>query len=418
MTIPLDKLYHFLDDIVNDDLIIYRWHPHGSKLLSDLKRFKNYSAFFSLTRPIVVCHDQEPLNYFQYSEHEITTCLINQKKNSIPIDLIKKNIELKLFSNYIQELTSNVFNVYDNYILLHSEQNSSEIKNYVDHGAVPVYYFSHALIARDWFRFAEVDPLISKKNIQKDFLIYQRAWSGTREYRLKFTEYLITSDLDTACLGQFNSVDSDIHYTDHQFKNNDFKIQLDNIENYFLHNDTPSWASADYCASDYNQTMLEVVLETMFDDRRWHLTEKIFRPIACGQPFILVSTPGSLKYLKSYGFKTFDKYINEDYDQITDPIARLQSVIDTMKRISSLSPDKKLKLSAELQEIADFNRQLFFSKKFYKTVVNEYLTNVQSGLEKLKLRKGKCLERWERLNNSEYSRLLTDQEYQDLLRKI
>jgi len=418
MTIPLDKLYYFLDNIVNDDLVIYRWHPHGSKLLSDLKRFKNYSTFTALTNPIVVCHDQEPLNYFQYSEHEIITCLINQKKDRVAVDFIKNQIKLKLLSDYIQELTSNIFNVYDDYILLHSEQNSSEIKNYVDHGAVPVYYFSHALISRDWFRFAEVDPLISKKNIQKDFLIYQRAWKGTREYRLKFTEYLITSGLSTACLSRFSSTDDNLHYTDHTFKNNDFNLQLDDIENYFPPNDTPSCASADYHVSDYNQTMFEVVLETMFDDDRWHLTEKIFRPIACGQPFILVSTPGSLKYLKSYGFKTFDKYIDESYDQITDPVVRLQSVINTMKCISSLSPEKKIKLSAEIQEIADFNRQLFFSKSFYKKVVDEYLINMQNGLEKLKLKKGKCLDRWERSKKAKHPQLLTDQEYQDLLRKI
>jgi hypothetical protein len=48
------------------------------------------------------------------------------------------------------------------------------------------------------------------------------------------------------------------------------------------------------------------------------LTEKALRPIACGQPFILAATPGSLQYLRSYGFKTFSGYIDETYDTIQE----------------------------------------------------------------------------------------------------
>jgi hypothetical protein len=46
------------------------------------------------------------------------------------------------------------------------------------------------------------------------------------------------------------------------------------------------------------------VAETVFDTRI-HLTEKTLRPIACGHPFILAAGPGSLKYLQTYGFRTF-----------------------------------------------------------------------------------------------------------------
>jgi hypothetical protein len=69
------------------------------------------------------------------------------------------------------------------------------------------------------------------------------------------------------------------------------------------------------------------VLETLFDDHRWHLTEKSLRPIACGKPFVLMATPGSLQYLRQYGFKTFDGLIDETYDSIQNPKQRLQAVL-------------------------------------------------------------------------------------------
>ena len=57
-----------------------------------------------------------------------------------------------------------------------------------------------------------------------------------------------------------------------------------------------------------------VVSETVFYHNKLHLTEKIFKPIVSKQPFMLLAAPGNLKYLKSYGFKTFDHLWSEDYD--------------------------------------------------------------------------------------------------------
>ena len=86
------------------------------------------------------------------------------------------------------------------------------------------------------------------------------------------------------------------------------------------------------------------MLETLFDDTRWHLTEKSLRPSACGKPFMLAATAGSLQYLRSYGFKTFSGLIDESYDLIVEPHLRLQSIAQEMQRISQLSPNKKYKL--------------------------------------------------------------------------
>jgi hypothetical protein len=125
------------------------------------------------------------------------------------------------------------------------------------------------------------------------------------------------------------------------------------------------------------------VLETLFDDSRHHLTEKILRPIACGRPFILASTANSLQYLKQYGFKTFDGLLNETYDSILDPHERLQAIVNEMKRISCLGPDEKRDLWAALYEIAEYNKKLFFSDDFHNHVVNEYKDNLTSAISQL-----------------------------------
>lgn len=122
--------------------------------------------------------------------------------------------------------------------------------------------------------------------------------------------------------------------------------------------------------------MIEVVLETLFDDTRQHLTEKTLRPIACGHPFILAATPNSLQYLRSYGFETFDGLIDETYDTISDPIQRLHAIVSSMKQL--LTADANV--HAQLKSIAARNKKRFFSAEFQQHVIDEFKSNFDQAL--------------------------------------
>jgi hypothetical protein len=184
------------------------------------------------------------------------------------------------------------------------------------------------------------------------------------------------------CQTSFNPSDPelDIHYNNFKLKNCVWQpTQI--LENFFPPTHISSNASADFNTIDYNNNNIEVILETLFDDNRLHLTEKSLRPIACAMPFIMVGTHGSLNYLHNYGFKTYDKIWNESYDQIKNPIQRLRAVIDLMKDIVSWdSSTKKYKL-AQAQEIADYNRRWFFSEDFTNLIANELKINLQSAFD-------------------------------------
>jgi len=187
MSVPLDRLYNFLHDLCDQDVLIYRWSPHGSRKLEDCQSLFPISLLTledQFTVPNIICHDQEPINYENFGNRIID---FNGVK----------------FSN-LRQLTKAPFNIYDKILLAHSEKNSAEITRFVANGAIDVYYWCHAIIARDWFRYAEHDPMLNQKRITKDFLIYNRAWAGTREYRLKFAEILVQNDLAHCCQMGFN----------------------------------------------------------------------------------------------------------------------------------------------------------------------------------------------------------------------
>ena len=402
MSVPLKRLYHYLADCVNHDLLIYGWIPQGSTKLEDFCMLMNDMTFedwaelrskttleeFKLLscrndHAVMICHDQEPLDFDRYSFKDFQQ-IIKQHHQKYRETLQIDNFDRQSVVNYHALLglrgLATPINHYDHTLLLHSEKNSLHVSRYSQKGYVPVYYWSHGMIALDWFRYAEHDPKLQLDpvKIQKDFLIYNRAWAGTREYRLCFAEQLVQHHLHDNCKMSFNSCDGG-YYGQHQFVNPEFQITNFNLDSFFPINTHPSSSSADYCVEDYATTGIEIVLETLFDDHRWHLTEKSLRPIACGKPFILMATSGSLQYLKQYGFKTFDGLIDESYDSIPNPKQRLQAVIAEMKRISVLPVQQKTKLFMDLDRIAKFNKHLFFTG-FFDSLVKEYTQNMDSAM--------------------------------------
>lgn len=390
MSIPLDRLYDHLHNKSNHDMIIYRWLPHGSKKLTDLQPL---SAQFltdwvtAMTTPIAIMHDQEPLNFDLWSDDDFSEYWRHTvKKQNFSDHYLESEIVQYQIGLHLRGVTSPGSNLYDQVILTHSEQNSHEVLKYQQHGFLPVYYWSHALIAADWFRYAQHDCVLDYKsnNFKHDFLIYNRAWTGSREYRLTFAELLADRGLIDKCLTSFSAIDNQQWYTDHKFKNKKLSISRQNLHQLYQPNQHLSSASADYNSQDYQSCGIEIVLETLFDDTRLHLTEKTLRPIACGKPFMLAATPNSLKYLRSYGFETFGKYIDESYDSIIDPLDRLCSIVREMHRIAALPQDKKIVLLQETYAIAKRNQKKFFSESWQQSIEKELYKNLDSAIQTLK----------------------------------
>lgn len=385
MSVPLDRLYNFLYDITNrDDLLIYQFYPHGSRKLEDLNDLFTIRGSRSwgelMIRPCMIMHDQEPLMYHLYTKKDFKNYLEHNRHKLYPKALIDIVSDL-----HLRACVHSATNAYDQTLLCHSEKNSQDLELYRQHEFIGVYYWSHALIARDWYRYAEFDPklVVNFKNITHDFLIYNRAWSGTREYRLTLVEMLANNDLISYCRTTFSAVDNQLHYTQHQFANPDLAISRNDLHERYPANTHDASASADYNSEDYATIGIEIVLETLFDDRRHHLTEKTLRTIACGRPFMLASTPGSLQYLKQYGFETFDGLIDETYDTITDSRQRLDAIVQEIKRISLLDCDQKRLLWIKLYAIAKRNKRLFFSTKWHDFIVEEFKDNFNSAINQM-----------------------------------
>lgn len=330
----------------------------------------------------MVCHDQEPLNPGLYNSQVMLNHLSQRfqaSRNHQRQDLVTTMCNWNLRALIEQ------FNVHDRVLLLHSEQHSAHSDFYRQLGFEPVYVWSHALIAQDWYRYAQHDARLDRFCPDGAmFLIYNRAWSGSREYRLTFVDGLIRHALLPHCQTSFAAHCDGVHYSEHQWVNGDLAVTRRDIEQLIPANTADSAASADYDNLDYARCGIEVVLETLMDDSRWHLTEKALRPLACGRAFMLAATPGSLEYIRSYGFRTFEPWIREHYDLVTDTRQRIQAIQQEMVRLAALPDSDRRRVLGEVHAIAQHNRRHFFSPQFFQQVVGEYTHNLTKALAQVR----------------------------------
>ena len=115
---------------------------------------------------------------------------------------------------------------------------------------------------------------------------------------------------------------------------------------------------------DYERTFLSVVTETLADEGTLFFSEKIWKPIMVGHPFMVFGNRGSLKHLKSLGFKTFDKWIDESYDDGEDFQIRSQMITNELIRFSQKSKEELINIRLEMDEICSFNFHHF--KQYYE----------------------------------------------------
>lgn len=116
--------------------------------------------------------------------------------------------------------------------------------------------------------------------------------------------------------------------------------------------------------SHYSDSYCNLVLETHFDadgSGGAFLTEKTFKPIKHGQPFVIVGAPGSLQALRDLGYRTFDHAIDNRYDLETNNTQRWILVKRAIEQIHKQNLDQWF---ASCLDDVLHNQQLFLSSKY------------------------------------------------------
>jgi hypothetical protein len=233
----------------------------------------------------------------------------------------------------------------------------------------PYYYFFHGWAALDWYRGYHRTFLIpppDQRKITKSFISPNRIIGGRRQHRVDLMYLLLQHKIANAHIS-FPEIcpAEDKHIQDIARQEQREVFATAGLPWHFAgETDHPMHSCWLSLFDESAETLSYLVTETVFNGRRNHLTEKTFKPICLGMPFILVSTAGSLKYLRNYGFKTFNSIWDEQYDLETDDTKRLIMIADLLKQLDNLSMQQRQDLYTAAIPIVRHNYNHFYNGAF------------------------------------------------------
>jgi L-rhamnose mutarotase len=95
--------------------------------------------------------------------------------------------------------------------------------------------------------------------------------------------------------------------------------------------------------------------ETMF------LSEKLYKPIACRHPWMVMGNKDSLAMMKKMGYKTFSEFLDEDYDSLPTH-ERMKAIIESVKK--TISVKNKMEWFKSMREVVEHNHSNLINKLY------------------------------------------------------
>ena len=201
-----------------------------------------------------------------------------------------------------------------------------------------------------------------------------------KQYRKEFVYNLWKDGLTEDAYVSYGNVVNKDTSDDFAIVNDDFikpiNKQSENIE--YISNDFDQVLpmSADNLNTDnHNDHSLSV--DYLFTDSYWNivmetylnatggvfLTEKTFKPIKYGQPFVILGTTDSLQHLQEQGYKTFSPWIDESYDQEQDVRFRWYAIMEITRKIANTSLEDLHRQHTEMTSVILHNQAWFKRNK-------------------------------------------------------
>lgn len=298
--------------------------------------------------------------FLYHSKISIPDKVVADVKNKTAILLFYYPLEfdLYLFSSILDDWLK-IYNLPKSHVrVLHGNYNVGKTQSdYFEND--PILVFDQVM--RDYRN----TPILNASDYtpEKIYVTYNKQ-TLFRPLRLILLSSLLKYDLIKNGIISFGNItqkqleDENLSYLDGRLNQDDI-IELYGMTNKFPDNPDSNSLVNSINYEHMTKCFLSLVSETTDD---LFLTEKTFKPIAAGHPFIIVSGQKHLSFLRALGFKTFDNWWSEDYDDQADQWVRIEKITNIIKQLSLKSKNELSAIRAEMQEVLEYNRSLLFSR--------------------------------------------------------
>ena len=187
-----------------------------------------------------------------------------------------------------------------------------------------------------------------------------------RQHRVWFYGYLYESGLLNDGLVSMNEFQKHGHMWEGRVMEMDFIEEISKLLPLRVYNKPNNELDDNFYINRFNDeicldTYVTVVSEAQCGDldETLFLSEKIFKPIACRHPFMVMGNKDSLKKMREIGYKTYDEFIDQTYDRLPTH-ERLLKLIESIKKIKNI--EDKLTWFKSMESTIEYNYNLLMSR--------------------------------------------------------
>jgi hypothetical protein len=254
-------------------------------------------------------------------------------------------------------------------IVITSEQHSDQVQLICDkYGWRSAYYFFHGWAALDWYRGYDrtfLMPEPDSRSISRSFISPNRIVGGKRDHRILLMYHLVIRGVRNAWISfprvcpaeNQDVVDIAAKFgpeVQQTLAGLDLPWCFPGEIDHPMHS---CWLSL---FEENAMSLAHVVTETVYYGRRYHLTEKTFKPIFLGVPFVIFASKGHLDKLKEFGFDVFESIIGK-YDCTNE-----DSVINAGIELSKVYND------VSVTQICEYNQKKLNDYETHKQIIKKY----------------------------------------------
>jgi len=253
------------------------------------------------------------------------------------------------------------------------------------------FYFHHLDLNEKTLTIFKALKNAAKNNV-KDFNSLNR---NTRTHRQDHLYYLFKNNLHSkglisGCLamgktkfeknGDLKSVYNSPFYDDDELQE-----RLKVLQTHLPANIDGDWAAVGpevnskclFPIDIYIKSLLTVTTETCFHENSMFLTEKTYRPIAAGHPFMILGQFQILKNLKEKGYKTDFYGIDQSYDNIHNIKDRFFAFHKSLNNWCEMPLEEKIECIEKSIPMIKHNFNLFHSKDLEKESYSFFYSKIK-----------------------------------------
>lgn len=143
-------------------------------------------------------------------------------------------------------------------------------------------------------------------------------------------------------------------------------------------------AKSDNEITAFTTTYINCVVERSIThlDYELDISEKIFKPIAFLQPFFVFGQPGTLEHMKSMGYKTFNRWWDESYDNKLPTHLRFKMLTSVYKKLTTASDSELADIMYEAWPILEHNYYTYADYVHFDKSNKHLLKTIQLSFDK------------------------------------